>query len=182
MHIPPFSIIPFLQMSSIPSLQVLIVLQVLIQATQHKDDTHPQAYLFFVLFRVLHQAEALPFSHTTTVPRGYSLHRVPHSCDSPLNVCKTSLNQNVLHLGVPRMHSDPSLAQGKNKVASNHYLHYHFPHGNKFMRMRFFSYLFNSLQSQSFSLPHGQNFPCLQSLHRWSVYHIINSKNIKILG
>ena len=25
-----------------------------------------------------------PFSHTSTAPRGYSLNRVPHSCDSPL--------------------------------------------------------------------------------------------------
>ena len=111
-------------MSSILAHQVLMVLQIPIQATQHKDDTLPKAYLLFVLFRVLHQAQAPLFSHTSTTPRGYSLHKVPHSCDSPLNECRMSLNQDVLHLGIPRMHSGPSLAQGKH-VAFIHYLHHH---------------------------------------------------------
>ena len=86
-------------------------------STPTTDSSHPTQGLYpslgvspFVLFRVLHQAEVLPFSPTTMMPRGYSLHRVHNSCDSPLNVCGTSLNKNVLHLGVPRMHSGPSLA------------------------------------------------------------------------
>ena len=34
----------------------------------------------------------------------------------------------------------------------------------------------------SFSTPQGHNFPCLQSIHRWSVYNFINSKNIKLFS
>ena len=41
-------------MSSIPAHQVLTVLQVPIQSTQHKDDTNTSC-ISFVLFRVLHQ-------------------------------------------------------------------------------------------------------------------------------
>ena len=48
----PFSHCPFLWMSSIPAHQVPTVLQVLIQVTQHKDDTNPSC-LSSVLFRVL---------------------------------------------------------------------------------------------------------------------------------
>ena len=51
-----FIILIFSGCSSIPALQVLTVLPVPTQATQHKDDTLISP---FVLFRVLHQAEAL---------------------------------------------------------------------------------------------------------------------------
>ena len=57
-----FIIILFSGCSSITAHQVLTVLQVPIPATQHKDDT---LVSLFVLFRVLHQAEALR-SHTPT--------------------------------------------------------------------------------------------------------------------
>ena len=83
MHIPFSSIIPYKRLSSLfgcpPSkqaLQVLTVLQVLIQATQNEDDTLLQAYHLLVLFKVLHQAQALPFLYTI-IPRGYSLHIDP---------------------------------------------------------------------------------------------------------
>ena len=51
LHI-PFLAFSFLWMSSIPAHQVPIVLQVPIQATQHKDDTNPSC-ISSVLFRVL---------------------------------------------------------------------------------------------------------------------------------
>ena len=101
-------------------------------STPSTDSSHPTQgwyhYLGVSPFCALQGASpswALPFSHTPTAPRGYSLNRVPHSYDSPLNVCEMSLNQNFLHLGVPRMHSGPSLAWGKH-VAFIHYPHHHF--------------------------------------------------------
>ena len=67
--------------------------QVPIQATQHKDDTlYPsQAYLLFLIFRVLHQAEAL---RSRTPPQFLEIilfTEFPNSCDSPLMCAKRVL-------------------------------------------------------------------------------------------
>ena len=138
MHI-PFSALFLSWMSSIPAHQVPTVLQVPIQASQHKDDTNPSC-IYSVLFRVLFHYSFLwmflhpntpsanstsstnsihptqgrypipllavspcalqgaspswgtPFAHTSTAPRGYSLHRVPQLMWQSSNVCGTSLN------------------------------------------------------------------------------------------
>ena len=103
-------------------------------STQGTDTSHPtQGWYpslgispFFCALQGASPSWGTPFSHTPTTPRGYSLHKVPHSCDSPLNMCRTSLNQDFLHIGIPEMHSDPSLAQGKH-VSFIHYLHHHLP-------------------------------------------------------
>ena len=63
-------------------------------STPSTDSSHPTQGLYpslgvspFVLFRVLHQAEAL---HSSTPPQILEVilcTETPHSCDSPLNVC-----------------------------------------------------------------------------------------------
>ena len=79
----------------IPSLQVLIVLPVPTQATQHKEDTlYPSVGVSpFCALQGTLPSWGTPFSHTPTVPRGYSLHRVPRLMWQSSNVCGTSLNE-----------------------------------------------------------------------------------------
>ena len=84
-------IILFSRFSFIPAHQVPI------QATQHKDDTlYPSlAYLLFVLFRVLHQAEALR-SHTPPQRLEVILFtESPNSCDSPLMCVERVLTKSL---------------------------------------------------------------------------------------
>ena len=121
------------------ALPLLISLDVLHPSTSSANSTpgtnssHPTQGKYpplgvspFVLFRVLHQVKGL---RSRTPPQCLEVilfTESPHSCDNPLNVCETILNQNDLHLGIPRMHSGPLLARGKNKVSFIHYLHHHF--------------------------------------------------------
>ena len=100
-RIPFPSIISYKRLSSLfaclatnQALQVLTVLGVLVQATQHTDDTLLQAYLLPMLFRVLHQAQALPFPYTI-IPRGYCLHGAPTLMTiflGGVNVCRKKYN------------------------------------------------------------------------------------------
>ena len=77
-----------------PSIQTNIVptvLRVLIQATQHKDNSPPWAYLLPLLFRVLHRAQALPFSTPwySEVLHGAPTHVIVSYC---INSCGKNSN------------------------------------------------------------------------------------------
>ena len=128
-------------------------------------------YLLLVLFRALHQAEEPPFSHTTTTPRGYSLHRAPTLVTVLLTCAEWVLTKMSYIWASPKCIVVPRWPGEKNKVALNHYLHHH----SLVVTTLYTWYLSPSFLTHyslgAFSFIMATLFPCLQSLHRWWVYH-----------